>query len=131
MLAVRQGINLHKWLVGPIYLATISWYGLSHKPCAVALLVSHTLYTLAWLFKDIHSPDPNFRKEAPVAQVIGAFIFCVPYYLPMFCLLSGKCYANVTSGCDVVVMAIGLTSYTIGTFFGTKQARPCKSKIAY
>ena len=116
-LTIRQGINLHKWLVGPIYLATISLYGLSHDACAVALLVGHTLYTLGWLFKDIHTPDPNFRKEVPAATVASTFAFCAPYYLPMFCLLSGKCYANVTSGCEVAVMGVGLTSYIIGMFF--------------
>ena len=85
--------------------------------CAAALFIGHTLYTMGWLFKDIHFPDPNFRQEAPLQVPAMGFIFCSAYYLPMFCLTSGKCFGMVSWGCDVTLMAIGFASYTIGMLF--------------
>merc|ERR1719204_1024649 len=116
---IRQGINLHKWLEAPIYLLTILAFGWPQDSpaCAAALFIGHTLYTMGWLFKDIHFPDPNFRQEAPLQVPAMGFIFCSAYYLPMFCLTSGKCFGMVSWGCDVTLMAIGFASYTVGMLF--------------
>ena len=87
---IPQGINLHKWLVAPIYFLTILAFGWpEHSPaCAAALFICHTLYTVGWLFKDIHFPDPNFRQELPLQVPAMGFFFCLatcwlPWYLPL------------------------------------------------
>ena len=117
--ALRQGINLHKGLVGLTYIIIILTFGWPDQSpaCTAALFVGHTLYGLAWLFKDIHFPDPNFQREVPFYEAATAFLFCSAYNLPMFCLASGKCFGSVTWANDILLMGMGLAAYTIGMLF--------------
>lgn len=122
----RQVINLHKLLVVPVYLLIVLQYSNltnlltndSRGPVALMLLVSHGFYGLAWVFKDIHFPDDNWKKRLSIP--FSLFIFFINlgvYYLPMFCLMSDKCpLGKFGEGNETGIVALGAFFFQAGLF---------------
>jgi protein-S-isoprenylcysteine O-methyltransferase Ste14 len=126
-LKARQVINLHKLLILPVYLATLAYYGgfsnfsqQSYAPAAALLLASHGFYALAWVFKDIHFGDRQWKGPIPITTALF-FFFVFPlalYYLPMFCLVSDQCpLGTFAQGDEPLLLGTAVLCYNYGMFF--------------
>jgi protein-S-isoprenylcysteine O-methyltransferase Ste14 len=140
---VRQCVNLHKLLVLPIFLCILYNYGGDDPfaftqpfgPAALMLMVTHGLYGLMWVHKDIFFPDRAW--QAPMSPVGFIVVFSWPlgtYYLDMYCLVtsSASIYDSrsalcplpaFASGDEPKILAAGLAFYIVGIFyvFGADQ----------
>jgi hypothetical protein len=133
---VRQCINLHKLLVLPIFLCIIYYYGGEDPfaftqpfgPAALMLMVTHSLYGLFWVFKDVFFPDNGWNK--PMSPVGFIVIFSWPlgtYYMDMYCLVTSSASSDspsalcplpaFASGDEPTILAAGLTFYIVGIFY--------------
>jgi len=122
---VRQCINLHKLLVGPVYLTFIYTYGgdfsLSQKwgPAAGVLLATHSAYGFFWVYKDIWYPDSGWQVAQNLFGFLCSFLYPLAlYYLPMFCLVSRQCpLGYFAEGDEPWLLAVALWIYIIGFFY--------------
>lgn len=129
---IRQGINLHKLLVVPVYVYSILHvngglsFDQSYSVAAALLLCLHGFYGFAWVYKDIFFPDPAWQKPMSPLGFVIIFTLLGSYYLPMHCLVTSSIGGRGSQLCPLPafatgnepgVLALGVGLYTIGMFY--------------
>jgi len=123
---VRQCINLHKLLVPVVYVLTLHFFadegltltGTRYGPAAMVIMVTHTVYGLAWVYKDVHFPDYNWLTPMTFLGFLLVFVYPLGmYYLPMYCLVTQHCGPTFGFGDELGLVGIGLAFNMVGFFY--------------
>jgi steroid 5-alpha reductase family enzyme len=111
---LRQVINLHKGLTGPVVAGLMAVYG-NGSLGAWIYLALHGTYGLLWLLKDRIFPDRQWQQVIGWPTALGGFVVLGLYWLAPFLLIS----SGVVPPPPLVAAAVALNILGVFLHYGS------------